>query len=101
LTDIFIPAINCYDQEIKKKKVYNYISELNNKRVPSFEESKIFEKIIWKNDSRIKFKDLENCIKVIDECKNINNLGKIINSNIWEWIDDFLQFLKIFIMNIL
>jgi hypothetical protein len=96
LIDIFLPAINCYNQELKKKKVYNYISELNNKRVPSFEESLIFEKIIWKNDSRIKFKDLENCIKIIDECRNICNLSKIINSNVWEWIDDFLQFIKNF-----
>ena len=96
LTEVFIPVINYYDEEIKKKKVYNYISELNNKRVPSFEESKIFEKIIWKNDSKIKFKDLENCIKIIDECRNISNLGKIINNNVWEWIDDFLQFIKNF-----
>jgi len=81
---------------MKKKKVYNYISDLNNKRVPSFKESIIFEKIIWKNDSRIKFKDLENCIKIIDECKNIKNLSKIINNNVWEWIDDFLQFIKSF-----
>ena len=81
---------------MKKKKVYNYISDLNNKRVPSFKESIIFEKIIWKNDSRIKFKNLENCIKIIDECKNIKNLSKIINSNVWEWIDDFLQFVNNF-----
>jgi hypothetical protein len=96
LTEIFIPVINCYDEEMKRKKVYNYISELNHKRVPSFEESQIFEKIIWKNDSRIIFKDLENCIKIIHECKNISNLNKIINSNVWEWIDDFLQFIKNF-----
>ena len=99
LTEVFIPVINYYDEEIKRKKVYNYISELNNNRVPSFEESKIFEKIIWKNDSRIKFKNLENCIKIIDECKNIRNLSKVINcnvSNVWEWIDDFLQFVKYF-----
>ena len=64
LTDVFIPVINCYDKEMKKKKAYNYISELNNKRVPSFEESQIFEKIIWKKDSRIIFKDIENCIKL-------------------------------------
>jgi len=94
LTDVFIPVINCYDDKEKQIKVYNYISELNHKRVPSFNESKIFEKIIWKNDSRIKFKDLENCIKMIDECKNISNLSKIINKNVWEWIDDFLLFIK-------
>jgi len=96
LTDVFIPVINCYDKEMKKKKAYNYISELNNKRVPSFEESQIFEKIIWKKDSRIIFKDIENCIKIIDKCKNISNLSDIIKSNIFEWIDDFLQFIKIF-----
>jgi len=65
LTEVFTPAINFYDKEIKRKKVYNYISELNNKRVPSFEESLIFEKIIWKNDSRIKFKDIKNCIEIL------------------------------------
>ena len=36
LTDIFIPVINCYDEKEKEIKVYNYISELNNKNVPSF-----------------------------------------------------------------
>ena len=96
LTEVFIPVINNYDEEMKKKKVYNYISELNNKRVPSFEESKIFEKIIWKNDSRIIFKTLVNCFEIIDKCKNIGNLSKIINSNAWDWIDDFLQFIKNF-----
>jgi hypothetical protein len=96
LIDVFIPVINCYNQELKKKKVYNYISELNNKRVPSFEESLIFEKIIWKNDSRIKFKDLANCIEIINKCKNISNLSKIINSNVWLWIDDFLLFIRNF-----
>ena len=99
LTDLLIPSINFYHEEMKKKKVYNYISELNNKRVPSFEESKIFEKIIWRNDSRIIFTNLANCIRIIDKCKNISNLSKIINSNVsnvWEWIDDFLQFIKYF-----
>ena len=94
LTDLFIPVINKYDEENKKIKVYNYISELNNKNVPTYEESQIFEKIIWKDDSKIKFKDLEDCVKIIDECKNINKLSEIITNNIWEWIDDFLQFTK-------
>ena len=96
LTEVFIPVIQCYNEKENQIKVYNYISELNNKRVPSFKESKIFEKIIWRSDSRIKFKNLANCIEIINKCKNISNLSKIINSNVWLWIDDFLQFINKF-----
>ena len=94
LADVFIPIINSYDEEDKKIKAYNYISELNHKNVPTYEESQIFAKIIWKNDSRIKFKELEDCVKIIDECKNIKKLSELITNNVWEWIDDFLQFIK-------
>lgn len=53
LTDVFIPVINCYDKKEKQIKVYNYISELNNNRVPSFDESIIFGKMIQELNLKI------------------------------------------------
>eukprot|EP00833_Pecoramyces_ruminatium_P012595 jgi/Orpsp1_1/1186627/evm.model.d7180000052101.1 len=93
-TDVFIPIIN-YDTEDDKKKAFNIISQLYHGKVPTYEESINIDKNIWKNDPRIKYKNIEDCVKLVTQQENITNLSKLIHDNdVWKWIDDFLQFLK-------
>ena len=93
-TDVFIPIIN-YDVEDDKKKAFNIISQLYHGKVPTYEESINIDKNIWKNDPRIKYKNIEDCVKLVAQQENITNLSKLIHDDdVWKWTDDFLQFLK-------
>ncbi|OUM68466.1 hypothetical protein PIROE2DRAFT_3755 [Piromyces sp. E2] len=93
-TDVFIPIIN-YNTENDKKKAFNIISQLFHSKVPSYDESINIDKNIWKNDARIKYKNIEDCVKLVTQQENITNLSKLIHDiEIWKWTDDFLQFLK-------
>ena len=53
LTELYFPLIECYESEDDQNKAYNFISILYNNNVPTLEQSKIFEKALWKNDIRI------------------------------------------------
>ena len=96
IAEVYIPKINIYDENLKEK-AYNFISHLYNNRVPSYEESIIIEKWLWEDDKRIECKTIENCVKIIEECRNINNICIKLNKNndnIWNWISDFLLFIN-------
>jgi len=93
-TDGFIPIIN-YNTEDSKRKAFDIISQLYHGKVPTYDESINIDKNIWKNDERIKYKNIEDCVKLVAQQENITNLSKIIHDDdVWKWTDDFLQFLK-------
>ena len=93
LNEINLPMIGYYSDIEERKSAYFFISLLNNYKVPTFEESKIFENVIWKNDNRINYVDIEKCVNFIEKMKNISNLSsKIIFS--WNWYDNFLFFIR-------
>ena len=94
LTEINIPVINLYDDEENKKIAYNFISKLYDNKVPVYDESIIIENVIWMNDSKINFKKIENCVEILQNLGNIENVkNKIDENDIWKWINDFLQFI--------
>ena len=90
LTEIYLPLTESYEKEDDKKKAYNFISILYENKVPTLRQSKIFEKNLWKNDSRIKCIDIEDCVKKVESLENINT--KV--DKIWKFMDDFLMFIK-------
>ena len=94
ITETFIPKINSYTKKDVQQKAYDFIAKICDNEVPTFEQSLIFENILW-DDNKIKFFDIEDCIKKIENQSNINALTKII-SNVWEWLDNFLLFIKEF-----
>ena len=94
ITEIFIPKINSYQNKDDQKKAYDFIAKICNNEVPTFEQSLIFENILW-NDSNIKFIDIKDCTKKIEKQSNIKSLNKIID-DVWEWLDSFLLFIKLF-----
>ena len=87
--------IGSYHEIDDQKKLYSFIAQLYDDEVPSFEESKNFEKIIWLNDNRIKYIDLPKCIEFIENHNTINSLAKKFK-DIWKWLDAFLIFIKHF-----
>jgi len=76
LNEVYIPVLNEFIDNENKKKAYNFISQISNKRVPDFEESIIFENNIWTNDPRIEYKSIEDCVKFIEP--TITYLSSII-----------------------
>ena len=100
LTEVYIPLLNDYNEnnnDENKRKEYNFISQLYDNRVPSYDDSISFEGRIWDNDSRIEYKNLKNCVETVEEYKNITIISnKMNNIDIWKWIDDFLKFIKDF-----
>ncbi|ORX55845.1 hypothetical protein BCR36DRAFT_367689 [Piromyces finnis] len=77
------------------KEAYGYISKIYNNVVPTYEESINFNKYIWLGDERISYVDIEESVKRVESFKNMTSLK--INCNIqneWEWIDDFLSYIK-------
>ena len=95
ITEIYLPMIGSYHEIDDQKKLYSFIAQLYDDEVPSFEESKNFEKIIWLNDNRIKYIDLPKCIEFIENHNTINSLAKKFK-DIWKWLDAFLIFIKHF-----
>ena len=95
LTEIYLPIINNYEEIEEQRRVYSIISILCNNQVPTFEESKNYEKTIWSKDKRLNYINLESCTKYIERQKNMNSLYNKIN-NAWTWLDDFLVLIKYF-----
>ena len=95
LTEINLPIIKNYAKIEDQKKAYDFISKLCNNVVPTFEESKKFEKCIWKHDSMIKYIDIEACVKIVESTGKIYSLNNKYNIT-WNWYDDFLVFIKCF-----
>ena len=93
LNEINLPIIEGYKEIETQKKVYSFISTICNDNVPTFEESKNFETYVWKNDKRIKYIDIIECLLFIEKCENVTNLRNKINFT-WNWFDDFLSFIK-------
>ena len=95
IKDTYFPNMTYYKNEDDQRKAYNFISQLYNCNIPTFEESKIYEKILWKKDDRIKFIDIEKCTKYIESLETINSLGNISEHfDVWKWMDDFLLFIE-------
>ena len=93
LTEINLPIIRNYHNIEIQKKVYSFISKIYKGEVPPFEESNNFEKSIWKGDSRIKYINIEKCVKLIEAEKNMQSLINKIDID-FAWYDDFLVFIK-------
>ncbi|ORX55846.1 hypothetical protein BCR36DRAFT_581012 [Piromyces finnis] len=93
LTNVYFPITN--NIYSNRKEAYGYISKIYNNVVPTYEESINFNKYIWLGDERISYVDIEESVKRVESFKNMTSLK--INCNIqneWEWIDDFLSYIK-------
>eukprot|EP00833_Pecoramyces_ruminatium_P010914 jgi/Orpsp1_1/1184946/evm.model.c7180000091682.1 len=95
ITQINLPMTNNYESIETQKKAYSFISKICNHNVPTFDESTHFEKYIWKNDDRLFYITMKECVQVLSSCENMKNLNSKINSS-WEWMNDFLLFIKDF-----
>jgi len=97
LTDVFLPKVYIYHNEDTTKDftrhAYNLISKLYQGNVPEYDESIIIEKNIWKKDSRLTYIGIKECVDKVEKCANMEELSLIINDP-WEWLDDFLVFIK-------
>jgi len=95
LTNVHLPFIKCYEDLEIRKQAYDYISQVYNGNVPTYEESLQFENYIWREDERIKYIGMKKCIQYISEQKTVDVLSdKMSISDIWEWIDKFIIFIK-------
>jgi len=95
LTDVNLPLIKYYRDPEIRKQAYNYIFQVYNGNVPTYEESLQFESYIWRKDERIKYIGMEECIHYISEQRTVVVLSdKMSISDIWEWIDNFITFIK-------
>ncbi|KAG4091317.1 hypothetical protein H8356DRAFT_1708124 [Neocallimastix lanati (nom. inval.)] len=83
-----------YDMTNERKQIYDFISEIYNNEVPSYDESINIEKYLWSDDENIDFVDIEDCVISIDDYENITTLQDNINEDVWEWLDSFLSFIK-------
>ena len=93
LTHIYLPIINIYSHNEVQKSAYAFISKICDNNVPTFEESKNLEKYIWENDKKINYINIEKCVQYIENKKNLNSLTKEIDIT-WDWLDEFLIFIK-------
>eukprot|EP00833_Pecoramyces_ruminatium_P003026 jgi/Orpsp1_1/1177058/evm.model.c7180000060037.1 len=66
LNEIYIPDIKYYNEKNDRLRAYNFISQLYDKNVPTFKDFRTIDNISYKLD------------------------------NIWDWLDDFLLFIKRF-----
>eukprot|EP00833_Pecoramyces_ruminatium_P015499 jgi/Orpsp1_1/1189531/evm.model.d7180000072673.1 len=92
ITDIYLPIVKIYKNDEDKKRAYEFISKIYNNKVPTFEETKKLESLIWKNDNNIKIRTMKKFIEDLSMYQNIDNLSKVIK-NPWEWIDELLLFI--------
>eukprot|EP00833_Pecoramyces_ruminatium_P016728 jgi/Orpsp1_1/1190760/evm.model.d7180000081067.1 len=96
LTDIYLPFKYYKDKdkdENIKEQAFNFIAQVYNNNVPTFEESKNYENYIWENDKNINYITMEDCIKKLSKYENMENLSEVFE-NAWSWLDDFLVFIN-------
>ncbi|OUM58403.1 hypothetical protein PIROE2DRAFT_16332 [Piromyces sp. E2] len=93
LTEVHIPQYSNHFSKDTKKEVYDFMSKLYDGVVPEFVESLLIESNIWKNDSRLTYINIKKCIEKVKDCGTVDQLALII-SNPWEWLDEFLVFIK-------
>lgn len=95
--DVYIPSIKCYSKDEDQKKAYNFISILCGKdKVPELEESKLLKEYLWeneKNDNKIKYKTIEDCVKDIENFENYSTFKMSCNIDD-KLMDDFLSFIN-------
>ncbi|KAL6597268.1 hypothetical protein U3516DRAFT_803650 [Neocallimastix sp. 'constans'] len=95
LNEVYIPDVKNYKNETNRMKAYGFIYKLYDEKVPTFEKSLNIEQNIWRNDNRIKYVNIEQSVKLIESYEIISSFETKIN-NSWNWIDDFLLFVKRF-----
>ncbi|KAG4100053.1 hypothetical protein H8356DRAFT_1273554 [Neocallimastix lanati (nom. inval.)] len=95
LNEVYIPDVKNYKNETNRMKAYRFIYKLYDEKVPTFEKSLNIEQNIWRNDNRIKYVNIEQSVKLIESYEIISSFETKIN-NSWNWIDDFLLFVKRF-----
>ncbi|ORY74951.1 hypothetical protein LY90DRAFT_632928 [Neocallimastix californiae] len=95
LNEVYIPDVKNYKNRTDRMKAYRFIYKLYDEKVPSFNESLNIEQNIWRNDNRIKYINIEQSVKLIESYKTISSFETKINSA-WNWLDDFLLFVKRF-----
>jgi len=101
LTEVYLPEIsNLRSDSNYIKKAYKFISQLY-KSVPTYEDSLLIEKMIWKDDNRLNHINIEHCVQYIQKLGNITRLDNSISKNIWSWLDSFLSFIKLYHSNFL
>ena len=76
LTEIYLPIIQNYEELKDQKKVYSFIAKLYDGYVPSFIETKNFEKNIWEKDKDINYINIEKCVQYIEKHQNFNILNE-------------------------
>ena len=95
LNEVYIPDVKNYKNETNRMKAYGFIYKLYDEKIPTFEKSLNIEQNIWRNDNRIKYVNIEQSVKLIESYEIISSFETKIN-NSWNWIDDFLLFVKRF-----
>ncbi|OUM63092.1 hypothetical protein PIROE2DRAFT_10448, partial [Piromyces sp. E2] len=65
----------------------------DDKKVPTYEESLQYGKYIWKKDNNIKYIGMKECTQYLSTFENMDSISNKIK-NVWEFIDDFLMFIK-------
>ncbi|OUM65748.1 hypothetical protein PIROE2DRAFT_7163 [Piromyces sp. E2] len=88
-----IPILKRYKDFNIQHEAYEFMAKIYDSQVPTYEESIQFENYIWKDDCRIKYITMEECTKDISHLNNMTTLSEKVD-NAWEWIDDFLVFIK-------
>ncbi|ORX86111.1 hypothetical protein BCR32DRAFT_290228 [Anaeromyces robustus] len=99
LSDVYLPKFGKNDKDYVKQ-AYNFISQLY-KPVPTYEDSLLIEKTIWKNDSSLDYINIEQCVEMIERLGDLFKLNCRINDNVWSWLDSFLNFIKYYHSDIL
>ena len=92
LSDVYLPKYDKNDKDYKSQ-AYNFISQLYNP-IPIYKDSLIIERTIWENDNRLDYINIKQCVEMIENLGNINELNPIIDENVWSWLDSFLDFIK-------
>ena len=95
LNEVYIPDVKNYKNRTDRMKAYRFIYKLYDEKIPTFEKSLNIEQNIWRNDNRIKYINIEQSVKLIESYKTISSFETKINSA-WNWLDDFLLFVKRF-----
>jgi len=89
-----LPTLGYFTDIKTQQEAYKFIVKVYDQQVPTYEDSNHYEKYIWKNDERIKYITMNECSKDLSSYSNMIELGNKFGNNVWEWIDDYLLFIK-------
>jgi len=94
LTSVYLPKFDKQSKEYEKK-AYQFIFQLY-KLVPTYEDSLLIKKTIWKNDSRLHYVNMKQCVEKIEGLKTLDELNRNIDVDVWSWLSRFLSFIQVY-----